>query len=433
MARPATGHVLERKLTGGTVRFALLFRANGQRQYETLGTDAEGWDRKQAQDALDDRLAEVRLGTYVTPRRGASASQDATEPTFHEFASEWFSMMEPELRESTAEVYEWHLSDHLLPFFQHHHLSDITVHEVDRYRQHKVRERDLLVARREAGEKIDRRPLGNETINKTLVRLAQILDLAVEYGHLPANPAKGQRRKLKTAKPQRSYIDTSGQIVALLDAAGELDGDAPASRSHVHRRAMLATLTFAGLRLGELLSLRWRDVDLAAGWLKVGEAKTDAGTRRVKIRGALRDELATLKAGTGGDPAALVFPTSSGKPISPSNVRNRVLANTIKRANKRLAEAREVPLPEGLTPHSLRRTFASLLYAIGEAAPVVMQELGHTHPGLALRIYAAAMRRDDDENGRLRALIDGGLVTSDHSLANNSETDVIAVEASSRS
>jgi hypothetical protein len=72
-------------------------------------------------------------------------------------------------------------------------------------------------------------------------------------------------------------------------------------------------------------------------------------------------------------------------------------------------------LPEGLTPHSLRRTFASLLYAIGEPATVVMQELGHTHPGLALRIYAAAMRRDDEENEQLRALIDGGLVTSDHS------------------
>ena len=74
---------------------------------------------------------------------------------------------------------------------------------------------------------------------------------------------------------------------------------------------MLAMLTFAGLRLGELLSLRWRDVDLAAGWLKVGEAKTDAGTRRVKIRGALRDELGALKARTGGDPDALVFPTSN--------------------------------------------------------------------------------------------------------------------------
>ena len=95
--------------------------------------------------------------------------------------------------------------------------------------------------------------------------------------------------------------------------------------------------------------------------------------------------------------------------MSPSNIRNRVLANAVQRANERLAERREPPLPEGLTPHSLRRTFASVLYAIGEAAPVVMQEMGHTHPALALRIYASAMRREEDENERLRALVDGGL------------------------
>jgi len=68
-------------------------------------------------------------------------------------------------------------------------------------------------------------------------------------------------------------------------------------------------------------------------------------------------------------------------------------------------------------PHSLRRTSASLLYAIGEPAPAVMQELGHTHPALALQIYAAATRRADDENGRQRALIERGLVTGDHSEA----------------
>ena len=117
------------------------------------------------------------------------------------------------------------------------------------------------------------------------MRLGQVLDLAVEYGHIPANPARGQRRKLRTARPQRSYLDTAAQISALLDAAGELDREARGGCRHIHRRAMLATFMFAGLRLGELLQLRWRDVDLAAGWLRVGEAKTDAGTRRVKIRG----------------------------------------------------------------------------------------------------------------------------------------------------
>lgn len=55
----------------------------------------------------------------------------------------------------------------------------------------------------------------------------------------------------------------------------------------------------------------------------------------------------------------------------------------------------------------MRRTFASVLYAIGEPPPVVMQEMGHTDPGLALRIYAQAMRRDDAENERLRGLVEG--------------------------
>jgi integrase len=76
----------------------------------------------------------------------------------------------------------------------------------------------------------------------------------------------------------------------------------------------------------------------------------------------------------------------------------------VDRANEWLAEAGEAPLPS-LTPPGLRRSFASLLYAIGEPPPVVMAEMGHTDPGLALAIYAHAMRRDPGENWRLRELV----------------------------
>ena len=64
----------------------------------------------------------------------------------------------------------------------------------------------------------------------------------------------------------------------------------------------------------------------------------------------------------------------------------------MKRANVSLAARDLPPLPAGLTPHSLRRTFASVLYALGEPPPVVMAEMGHTSPGLALKVYAQAMR-----------------------------------------
>jgi integrase len=101
-----------------------------------------------------------------------------------------------------------------------------------------------------------------------------------------------------------------------------------------------------------------------------------------------------------------VFPTRTGGHLSPDNFRGRVLAAAVKRANANLAEAKLTPLPK-LTPHSLRRTFCSLLYALGESPPVVMAEMGHTDPALALRVYAQAMRRDQSQQAQLRALVEG--------------------------
>jgi hypothetical protein len=104
----------------------------------------------------------------------------ADEPTFHKFASQWFAMVEPELKPPTVDAIRWRLSYVLLPFFEDHRLSEITISEVDRYRAVKVRERDLLIHAREAGEKIDRRPLSNSTNNRTISLLGQILEVAVE-------------------------------------------------------------------------------------------------------------------------------------------------------------------------------------------------------------------------------------------------------------
>ncbi|MGZ4312648.1 MAG: tyrosine-type recombinase/integrase [Solirubrobacteraceae bacterium] len=147
---------------------------------------------------------------------------------------------------------------------------------------------------------------------------------------------------------------------------------------------------------------------LAAGRLRIADAKTAAGVRDVRLRPALCDELSALKANASdARPGQLVFPTTSGKQIGPSNVRRRVLAPAIELANERLLELDEAPLPPGLIPHSLRRTFASVLYALGETPPVVMAEMGHTSPHLALTIYAHAMSRDEGQLEALRALVEG--------------------------
>ncbi len=261
--------------------------------------------------------------------------------------------------------------------------------------------------------------------------LSAILETAEERELIARNTARGKRRRLRVRQPKRTYLDTATQIGALLDAAGELDAEAqehpqPEKRL-VPRRATLATLALAGLRIGELCELRWRDVDLAAGRLRVGEAKTDAGRRDVRLLAVLRDELATLKARAADPrPEGYVFATARGGRQSPSNVRQRILAKAVERANERLGEADELPLPDGLTPHGLRRTFASVLYALGESPAEVMAQLGHTHPGLALRIYASAMRLDEGEKERLRALVEGS-----HWAAMGSESDSEAAESTS--
>jgi integrase len=102
-----------------------------------------------------------------------------------------------------------------------------------------------------------------------------------------------------------------------------------------------------------------------------------------------------------------VFATQRGGRTNPDNFRSRILAKAVERANRNLAAQKRVPLPEGLTPHKLRHTFASILYALGVDPGVVMDEMGHTDPALALRLYRHSMRRGDDERAKLRALVDG--------------------------
>jgi integrase len=84
-----------------------------------------------------------------------------------------------------------------------------------------------------------------------------------------------------------------------------------------------------------------------------------------------------------------------------------VLARAVEKANQQLTKDGIKPLPGGLTPHSLRRTFASLLFAIGETPPYVMAQMGHATPNLTLAIYARSMDRRDGEPERLKALVEG--------------------------
>ena len=170
---------------------------------------------------------------------------------------------------------------------------------------------------------------------------------------------------------------------------------------------MLATLTFAGLRLGELLALRWRDVDLGSGRLRIADAKTAAGVRDVHLLPVLRDELLALKASGNPRAEALVFPTTTGKQIGASNLRRRVLAPAIRLRQRAAGRSRRTAATGG--PYAALAAAHVRECAIGArlTPPVVMSEMGHTGPQMALAIYAHAMSREEGQIDALRALVNG--------------------------
>jgi integrase len=419
MARPQ-GRVIERDGQRGTT-FAIRFVAGGKRRFQTLGTIEQGWTRARAQTELQNVLADIRRGIWTPPApRQEPVRNTDQDPTFHEFASEWFDKRKDQWREATRLDYEWQLSKHLLPFFKSHRLSQITAQEIDRFTAAKTSEARKLKAAAAAGKPVmveytdrrgckhrrPKRPLSVSSINKMLTRLAQILDQAVEYDEyeLKRNPARGKSRRLKPVKPTPVWLDSAEHIAALLDAAGELDRGAK-SNGQIHRRATLSALVFTGLRIGELIELRWRDVDLAGGTITVRAAKTDAGMRRVDLLPVLQDELATLKATARANADQLVFPTQRGNPMNDSNVRTRILNRAVPLANEHLQAAGANPLPEGLSPHKLRHTYTSLMVALGKDLGEIMDQTGHTDAVFTMRVYRHAMRRDQASKDRLKALV----------------------------
>ena len=167
------------------------------------------------------------------------------------------------------------------------------------------------------------------------------------------------------------------------------------------RRALVATLGCAGLRVSEAAALDLADVDLAHRKLRVTDAKTDAGVRSVDITDRLAEELTRYLATRRDDtPTSPAFPTRTGSRRDKDNIRQRVLAPALRRAQEVRRQRELPPIAVRVTPHTLRRTYISLMLSAGADIPYVQAQVGHRDPKLTLSIYALVLqRRDRDQFG----------------------------------
>jgi integrase len=438
MGRPATGNIL--KPTEKQPCFALRFTGYGNREYLTLGRPEDGWTLLKAERELAAVMRDVELGTWKPPRRQPPQPQKTLR--FIEFASDWFALKRAEIEPTTASNYRNELTNHLLPFFAEHRIPEITFAEVDRYRQHKVRESAVCQAAIDADrplmvEVVDKRgrryqrikkPLSPRSVNMQIDVLEQILELAIEYGYLPApNPAAGKRRRLKVNRFRPVYLDSAEHVAVMLEAAGDLDErdgqlitvHDPRGRTYTQRRhnqttgrkAAIAVLMLAGPRAAAGGALLERDLDLANGRISVERDKTDAGMREIDTLPLLRKILIEHRAQklreglpTGPDDPVLI--TSTGRARDRYNLAD-VVAAVVRRGDELQAQRGGQPLPVGITPHKLRHTFASILVALGKDPTYVMNQVGHTDAGFTLRVYGHMMQRSPQEREKLKALVEG--------------------------
>jgi integrase len=217
-----------------------------------------------------------------------------------------------------------------------------------------------------------------------------IMELAVRDKRIPSNPATGVRLP-RVAKADKRFL-TVEELHRLTDAAAQY----PIPEVGEQYRALVLVLGFCGLRWGEVAALRVKRVDLLRRRLTVAESVTEVsgrltwGTpkshqaRSVPIPRSLVTLLTEVVARKGPDD--LVFTTWRGKPLRNLNWRRDVFDPAAIDAGL-----------EGLTPHELRHTAASLAVASGAKIKSVQAMLGHASAAMTLDVYAGLF--DDDLDG----------------------------------
>lgn len=180
---------------------------------------------------------------------------------------------------------------------------------------------------------------------------------------------------VKRPKPVKQYTEeepnalTAAELRALYDEM---------RRSEPRWFPLFAVIAFTGLRFCEVAALRWGDVDLESGALRirraiyrgvVGEPKTNTGRRLVVLPPEVCGILRELGA---GKPDAWIFPSAAGTPLS-TGILNEPIARALKR----------VGVKRRLTTHGLRRTFNSLALQVAPAE-TVRKVIGHADAAMTL-------------------------------------------------
>lgn len=313
------------------------------RRAEILGPVAQ-LSKREALNLLDSRVRPINLGRRVP---------QSTLTLAEFYRREWEPTMSSLLKPTSLHYYGIQYRCHIIPSLGDRRLCDLKRGEVQAF----------LATKRKAG-------LSGSTVHGIRTALSKLMQSAVEWDFIEANPARGlvvgDRSPVKE-KARLSVIEVRTLVASLPEPC----------------RSIVLLLALTGLRIGELFALRSKNVDLTAGVIRVretvhegqfGTPKTRSSRREVPMSASVRRILTPLVT---TEEDELLFRSRSGSPINPKNLAQRVLR----------PKCRELNLPI-VSWHSFRHTHATLLTEVGESIKTTQAILGHSDLNTTLNIYS---------------------------------------------
>ena len=340
---------LERTSTPGIYRkgnrYVVTWRYRGRQHRQSVRTLAEARELKGQRQAGDRR-----------PR---------TRSRFEDYFKGWISGYAGRTRrgfsETTRREYERPIEAHALPRWRTWQLDEVEPADV----------RALFTDLRDRG-------VSAAGVKKLRAALSVMYATAVEDGLVRSNPVTGVR----IPSVSGDQTDSDGRAKALTRAElGILLAALPEGS-----RLFFEFLAHTGLRISETIGLTWAHVDLGTSpRVQIREQVYRGERKRLKTRHARRDiplspgmaeRLRTLRRDTYTGEAAPVFPSATGGPLDPRNLRRRTLDKA----------AKSVGL-EWVSFHTFRHTCASLLFEAGKDVKQVQEWLGHHKPSFTVDTY----------------------------------------------
>ncbi len=331
----------------------------GKRVRETLPS---GTTKKQAKDKLREIEDQLEKGNYIP---------DKQVPIFKEVAKAWLEYKKLNLRASTFSVYEGHVNNHFDDF------NDLKVRKITTAKIEK-----FISDRQKEGMNI-------LTLRKILVTLNQIMSYSVRHRYIDYNPVREAERPRGQGDEKKAKIRVlrPSEINSFLDAVKD--------QKH---KIFFKLAIMSGARQGELIGLKWSDVDWKNNQIHIKrtfnnqqwfDVKTSTSDRRIDLGPSMMADLKKWKLASKPNKLDLVFPNEAGQPMNHNNMTARYFFPALTKA--------EI---EKIRFHDLRHTYASLLIEQGENIKYIQSQLGHSSPTVTLNVYAHLMKPVNQESAR---------------------------------